>query len=328
MWSERPVVVGVDGSEAALAALDWAVGEAVERHRRLRVVHVFIWPLFDHVPLGPLPAGPPSSGLRAAAQGILDEAVRRASTLAPTLLVEGAIRTGATGPGMLSEADNAELVVVGSRGLGGFTGLMLGSVSSQLAAHSPCPVVVTRALTPHRGQPPGDTVVVGVEDPDKSAATIEFALAEANRLTVPLAVVSALPHTSAIYGVPLADKEVDEEVIDTQRDLLAAAVREWQPKFPDVEIRDVLVRDTPAHALINSSKRARLVVVGARGSGGFAGLRLGSVSQQVLHHASSPVAIVHHRANQLEGRDDEDPHHRAVAGRGRSRREPPWGGGP
>ncbi len=294
MLSERPVVVGVDGSAAALAAVDWAVGEALDRHRRLRVVHAFIWPLYDHVPLGPFPAGPPSSGLRAAAQGILDEAVRRASSRSPGLVVEGLIRTGGAGPAMLAEARYAELVVVGSRGLGGFAGVVLGSVSSQLAAHAPSPVVVTRALTPRRGQPAGATVVVGVEDPEKSATTSEFALAEADRLKAPLAFISALPRTPAIYGIPAADEQDDETVIETQRDLLDAAVDAWQPKFPDVEIRAELVRDRPAHALVQASRRAQLVVVGARGSGGFAGLRLGSVSQQVLHHATSPVAIVHH----------------------------------
>ena len=288
--SERPVVVGIDGSEAALAALDWAVGEAVERHRRLRVVHVFVWPLFDHVPLGPLPAGPPSSGLRAAAQGILDEAERRASMLSPGLTVEGTIRTGTAGPAMLAEAEDAELVVVGSRGLGGFAGLVLGSVSSLLAAHASCPVVVTRALTPHRGRPAGDTVVVGVEDLETSAATIEFALAEASRLGASLTLISCLPPGSAIYGVPL----LSEEIVTTQRELLTAAANEWQQKFPEVAIKDELIRGTPAQTLVNASKTARLVVVGARGSGGFAGLRLGSVSQQVLHHAASPVAIVHH----------------------------------
>lgn len=288
MMIERPVVVGVDGSEAALAALDWAVGEAVERHRRLRVVHAFIWPLFDHVSLGPLPAGPPSSGLRMAAQAIVDEAVRRASTMSPGLVVEGIVCPGASGPVILREAEDATLVVVGSRGLGGFAGLLLGSVSSQLAAHSPCPVVVTRAPSPQRGRPLGDHVVVGMDGPSTSTGTVEFALGEASRLHIPLTMISCAPPGPAIYGVPFDD----EQVIDAHRQSLATAVEAWQPKYPDVRITPELVRGTPAHALVDASRTARLVVVGARGSGGFHGLALGSVSQQVLHHASSPVAVV------------------------------------
>jgi nucleotide-binding universal stress UspA family protein len=288
MLYQRPVVVGVDGSEAALAALDWAVREAVDRDRRLRIIHAFIWPLFNHVSLGPLPSGPPSSGLRAAAQGIINEAVRRAATMAPGLVVEAMIHSGAAGPVLLAEAENAHLMVVGSRGLGGFTGLLLGSVSSQLAAHSPCSVIITRSPHADHGRPVGDRVVVGVEDPQTSTGTVEFALTEADRLSLPVTMISCVPPEPALYGVPL----VDHTVIDAQRALLTTTVEEWQRKFLEVEISDELVRDTPGHALVTASNTARLVVVGAGDAGRFRGLRLGSVSQQVLHHASSPVAIV------------------------------------
>ena len=138
----RPVVVGVDGSEASLAAVDWAVGEAVARQSLLRVVHAFIWPLFPHVPLGPSPYGPPDGGLRAVAERVVDESVKRATNGAPGLSVVGELIAGAPEPVMLTEANNAQLVVVASRGLGGFTGLLVGSVSSHLAAHAACPVVV------------------------------------------------------------------------------------------------------------------------------------------------------------------------------------------
>jgi Universal stress protein family len=80
--------------------------------------------------------------------------------------------------------------------------------------------------------------------------------------------------------------------MDAQRELLARTVEDWQPKFPDVEISDELIRATPGHALVTASRSARLVVVGAGEAGRFRGWHLGSVSQQVLHHASSPVAIV------------------------------------
>jgi len=290
MLYQRPVVVGVDGSEAALAALDWAVREAVDRDRRLRIIHAFIWPQFNHVSLGPLPSGPPSSGLRAAAQTIIDEAVRRAATMAPGLLVEAMIHSGASGPVLLAEAENADLMVVGSRGLGGFASLLLGSVSSQLAAHSACSVIITRSPTVDRDRSSGDRVVVGVEDPSTSGGTVEFALTEASRLRIPVTMISCVPPEPALYGVPL----VDQAVLDAQCELLRRTVDEWQPKFPEVQIIDELVRATPGHALVDASRTARLVVVGAGGSGRFRGLHLGSVSQQVLHHASSPVAIVRH----------------------------------
>jgi len=292
MLYQRPIVVGVDGSQGALAALDWSVREAVDRGRRLRIIHAFIWPLFDHVSLGPLPSGPPSSGLRAAAQEVIDEAVRRASTIAPGLIVEAMIHSGAAGPVLLAEAENAELVVVGSRGLGGFASLLLGSVSSQLATRSPCSVIVTRGPEAGHSGPDGDRVVVGVDAHSTSA--VEFALTEASRLSLSLTMLSCVPPEPALVGVPL----VDQAVLDAQNELLTRTADEWQPKFPDVQISAELVRATPGHALVEASRTARLVVVGAGGSGRIRGLHLGSVSQQVLHHASSPVAVVrqdHHR---------------------------------
>ena len=134
--SARPVVVGVDGSEASLAAVDWAVGEAVARQSWLRVVHAFIWPLFPHVPLGPSPYGPPDGGLRAMAERIVDQSVKRATNDAPSLSVDGELVTGAAEPVLLTESRNAQVVIVASRGLGGFTGLLVGSVSGHLAAHA------------------------------------------------------------------------------------------------------------------------------------------------------------------------------------------------
>ena len=138
----RPVLVGVDGSGASLAAVDWAAAEAASRRTSLRVIHAFNWPRYSFGPAGPSAYGPPDADVRAAAGRILDEAVRRAALGSPGLNVDGTVRIGRPSPVMLDEARTAELVVVGSRGLGGFTGLLVGSVSSRLAAHAPCPVVV------------------------------------------------------------------------------------------------------------------------------------------------------------------------------------------
>jgi nucleotide-binding universal stress UspA family protein len=201
------------------------------------------------------------------------------------LTVDAVIHSGAAGPVLLAEAENAELVVVGSRGLGGFAGLLLGSVSSQLAMHSPCSVIVTRTPDDGRSRSARDRVVVGVDD--RSESVVEFALTEASRLGLSVTMISCVPPEPAMYGVP----HVDQAVLEAQSELLTRTVDEWQPKFPEVHISDELVRATPGHALTDASRTARLVVVGAGGYH-FRGLRLGSVSQQVLHHASSPVAIV------------------------------------
>jgi hypothetical protein len=116
----RPVVVGVDGSEASLAAVDWAVGEAVARHTWLRVVRAFIWPLFPYVPLGPSPYGPPDGGLRAMAERIVDESVKRATNDAPGLSVDGELSRGppnqcCSPSGVLGHAGISEQVRVALR---------------------------------------------------------------------------------------------------------------------------------------------------------------------------------------------------------------------
>jgi nucleotide-binding universal stress UspA family protein len=132
-----PIVVGVDGSEVSLDAVEWAAAEAVERHRRLRVVHAFIWPLL-RVQVGPSRYGPPDAGLQAQAQRILDEALLRARQSALGIDVAGAMPVGVPVPVLLSEIEQAPLVVPGSRGLGGFSGLLLRSTGVQVAAHASC----------------------------------------------------------------------------------------------------------------------------------------------------------------------------------------------
>jgi len=126
-------------------------------------VHAFVWPLFRQARLG-APFGPPESGLRAEANRILDQAVRRAGSEAPGLEVEGRVRVGLPAGVLLAESARADLVVVGSRGLGGFTGLLVGSVSLQVAEHARRPVVVTRPPVLDPGQRFSyGRVVVGVD---------------------------------------------------------------------------------------------------------------------------------------------------------------------
>jgi nucleotide-binding universal stress UspA family protein len=287
----RPILVGVDGSRGSLAAVDWAAAEAASRRSSLRVIHAFDWPLYSYGPGGPSSYGPPDADLRAAAGRILDEAVRRAALGSPGLSVDGTVRIGRPCPVMLDEARTAELVVVGSRGLGGFTGLLVGSVSSRLAAHAPCPVVVMRPAHALRGAgvgPPADCVV-GVDDPSTAEDVVGFAFAEASRLHAGLTAVHCVEQLPARYGVPPDDG--DEPV--ALRHQLSDTVDAWQGKYPEVAAETVLVSGSPGRVLTELSRKALLVVVGSRERGGFRELLLGSVSQQVLHHAHAPVAIVH-----------------------------------
>ncbi|HVE95448.1 MAG TPA: universal stress protein, partial [Pseudonocardiaceae bacterium] len=223
--SQAPIVVGVDGSEVSLEAVEWAAAEAAARHRRLRVVHAFIWPLL-RVPVGPSTYGQVDGGLQAAAQRILDKALLRAKETAPGIDVSTVMPVGAPVPVLLSEIEDAPLVVLGSRGLGGFSGLLVGSTGVQVATHAPCPVIVVRPVS---AEPPNsmaaDQVVVGVDGSPLSVAAIEFGFAEAVRLGV--GVVAVHVAASRLPGDSSVDVLTEEHAPEQAR-LLAESLAGWQ----------------------------------------------------------------------------------------------------
>ena len=289
--SETAVVVGVDGSEPSFAALDWAVAEAMDRRARLRVVHSYSWPLYREQ-FGALPHGPEEGGLRDAAEQVLAGAVQRVRETAPALPVDGVLQTGPASRRLLAETANAQLLVVGSRGLGGFAGLLLGSVSGQVAAHAQCPVVVVRSFTGVAGQWRG-RIVVGVEDIDNSADVVEFAMDEAVRLDAGLVIAHCMPPPVMVTALPGPAMGFDDtELVESAEHRFVEAVARWADKRPEVPVSPHFSRRPPAWLLTEVSTSARLVVVGSRGRGGFAGLLLGSVSRQLLHHAACPVAVI------------------------------------
>ncbi|RIV37728.1 universal stress protein [Micromonospora radicis] len=282
-----PVVVGVDGSEIALHAVRAAALEAGYRRRPLRVVHAFIWPLMG-VPLGPAPGAPADGGLRNQAEQYVAEAVAEVTKIAAEVPVTGAVVDGAAAAVLLAEADAAALLVLGNRGLGGFAGLLLGSVAVQVSARAESPVLVVR------GEPRADgPVVVGVDGSPVSQQAVGFAFDEAARRGTELVAVHAW-----LYPAPAGPGDILPLVYDldafreTEDRTLAESVAGWSERYPQVPVRRLLVRGSPARALVEQSRAAQLVVVGARGRGPLSGLLLGSVSHAVLHHASAPVAVV------------------------------------
>jgi nucleotide-binding universal stress UspA family protein len=284
-----PVVVGVDGSDSSLAAVDLAAREATLRQRPLSIVHAFIWP-YLHVPLGPSPYGPPEGGLRHQAERILADAYARARAVAPQLPIHGELITGEAAAVLRGCSRTAELVVIGDRGLGGFTGLLLGSVAVQLAAHATSPIIVARGSAD-----PDAPVLLGVDGSPANDPAVGFALEEATLRGVPLTALHTWTHpvsTGPGDMLPLVYDVADVEAEETR--VLAEALAGWHDKYPDVVVHRELTHAGARKALIDATHRAQLVVVGTRGRGGFTGLLLGSVSQAVLHHAACPVAVVPH----------------------------------
>ena len=282
-----PVVVGVDGSASSLAAVDLAAAQAAMRGRPLTLVHAFIWPYFP-VPLDPSPWGPPEAGLRHQAESILAEAGDRARAAAPDVAVRQELATGAPAAVLRDHSRDAALVVVGDRGLGGFTGLLLGSVAVTLAAHAHCPVLVAKGTVD-----PTLPVLLGADGSPTGVAAVGFAFEQASMRRVPLTALHVWTNPVAVGPgdmLPLV-YDIDEVQADETR-LLAEALAGWTSKYPDVKVNRAVRHGWTRTTLIDATNRAQLVVVGTRGHGGFTGLLLGSVSQAVLHHAACPVAIV------------------------------------
>ena len=187
------------------------------------------------------------------------------------------------------------MLVVGSRGLGGFTGLLLGSTGIQLATHSVCPVVVVR--------PPDDAatagaeagrVVVGVDGSPASEAAVAFAFEQAAWRGVGLTAVMAWD--MAYLDVPGRVGSIPEGVLTAGQEAAQASLGEslagWREPYPDIDVRARTDMGNAARVLLDASPGACLLVMGSRGRGGFGSLLLGSVSHAVLHHAHCPVAVV------------------------------------
>ncbi|MFB8771905.1 universal stress protein [Streptomyces broussonetiae] len=286
-----PVIVGVDGSESSLHAVEVAALEARLRGVPLRIVHAFGHPT-GHLPTGTPPWNPAGHGLEPMVHGTLARAEENAHKAAPGIEVDRSVVAGDAFEVLEVESRSASLTVVGSRGLGGFAGLLLGSTAVHLAAHGTCPLLVAR------GRPdPVGAVLLAVDGSEAGEAAVAFAFTEAALRGAPLVAVHVWNTWSErAYegpGDPLSAVVADaDDLREAEQRLLDDTVARWQRRFPQVAVERRLLRSRVRPALIEASRSAQLLVTGARGHGGFTGLLLGSVSQALLHHAHCPVAVV------------------------------------
>ena len=284
------VVVGTDGSDQSCSAVEWAAREAMLRGAALRIVSVPTLP--SRMAWREVPQGTPDTvadTIVKSYEHALAAAADRAAEVEPGLAVDTALRSGRPASALVDAAAGASLLVVGSRGGGGFAALLLGSVSRHVATRADCPVVVVREKTVavHR------QVVVGVRDLDQPAA-IGFAFAEASLRKVRLRVVHAwqlfLPEMrlTGTERPGAATEEVTAEVAEW----LTALLSFWREKYPEVDVVEEVVHASPARVMAASSANADLIVLGRNSSGDSSHAGADPVIHAVLNHADAPVAIV------------------------------------
>ncbi|WP_371494684.1 universal stress protein [Kitasatospora sp. NBC_00374] len=279
----HPVIVGVDDPASAGEAVDWAADEAQSRGMRLHLVHAWLWE----------PDQAPESLDAQAARRAGEEALRvlaeRVAARHPDVEISSGVVDSSPREALVALSAAAGLLVVGSRGSGGFHELLVGSTSLHVAAHAACPVVVVRAT----GAGATDGVAVGVEGREPSEGLLEFAFDSALRRGLPLRAVHAWSYPLVLGpGHALPPVYESGHVAGEEQRLLAEIMAGWQEKYPGVPVEEEAVRSGPAKHLVALSKSHQLVVVGRHGKPERPFSRLGSVSQAVVHHAHCPVAVV------------------------------------
>jgi nucleotide-binding universal stress UspA family protein len=280
------IVVGTDGTLSSMAAVQWAAREAERRGLLLRIVHAFDWEWHSaRYSIG----GDYIDVARQLADAVTEAAVEQARAAVPAIRVEADAFVGHPVPQLLESAQDADLVVLGNRGRGGFASLLLGSVSQRVATHAPCPVVVVRG----RGDVTDGPIAAGVDDSPAADNVLEIAFAAAGSRHCALTVIHAYLPPAPLWlasDVPATDIDTPQQDA-VERERLDAKLAPWREKYPDVPVEALLSHDSAAAVLAGVSHGAELVIVGSRGHGTLAGVFLGSTGMQLLHHADCPVLI-------------------------------------
>ncbi|MDQ2749549.1 MAG: universal stress protein [Actinomycetota bacterium] len=288
MAAERlSVLVGVDGSEGADQALSWAAEEARSRGVGLRLICAYGGE-FSYGGLtmfGDFPV-PDLTLAREGTADLLAEAAARVTELAPEVEVSAQPVEDDPADALIEASAGASLIVLGARHLAGAGSVVLGSVSSAVAAHAACPVVVLRG--PEGSAAEHAQVVVGVDGRPSSEAVLAFAFDYAARHSAPLHAVLCW-HLDRLAEMKWRPQQPAPAEVQAW---LSEALAGWRERYPDVTVHSGVERAHPVDGLVAASNGQDLLVVGSRGRHGLTRALLGSVSQGALHHANCPVAVV------------------------------------
>ncbi|MFE3137905.1 universal stress protein [Streptomyces scopuliridis] len=276
-----PVVAGTDGSEPATKGVLWAADEAAARGRPLTIVHAIgveqaQYLAFDdsHLILG-------------TAREVLDKAAARVADRHPGVSVSTELSRDEAPDSLLEAAGTDGTIVVGSRGLGGFSALLLGSVGLRVAARARGPVVVVR----HSPGVPSGVVLAAVRD-DGDRDTLRFAARTARLRRASLRVVSVWLFLQNVGSMATMVDDVSG-IVRAEADATSRIVAPVREEFPDLVITEEVLRATSvAGALVKACEHTDLLVMGARRPAHAIGSPLGRVTHAVLHHAPCPVALI------------------------------------
>ena len=290
MTNLRVVTVGIDGSETSTVALAWAARESSRRGALLRVVHAYTIPVYG----GDMGAAIafPAVGLdefHTSHQKITADQLEPIRALYPDLTIETVVHSGPPISTIVEEAKGSELVVVGSHGAGSLAAALIGSVARGVAHRAPCPAV----LVPNAPlKATVERIVVGTDGSPASEAAMDWADDESRLWGAELTVTHACyypyhaGHVST--GSAAALMEVDAMML-----LSTAGHRLDTRRNSGNEVRTLLLPGPAATALVEASTDSDLLVVGARGHSALRAALLGSTSNQAIHHARCPIAIIH-----------------------------------
>ncbi|MHB9757687.1 universal stress protein [Streptomyces sp. BYX5S] len=290
---QLPLVVGVDGSDSSLAAVDWAVDEAARHGLPVRLIHASLWERYDRATLGG-DVGRPSE--RIFAENVVGTAAQRAQLRAPGVPVKTSVVAEEPTSALLHASADAHAVVTGSRGRGELAGLLLGSVGLAVAARAHCPVIVVRGDKEGVAGAHG-RILLGIGEPEQCSEAVEFAFREASARDCEIDAVRAWRCPAHEYAdVPVGAGEAEREHRRRATELLDEALAAAVAAHPEVRVRRSAVEGPARTTLLHRTSAADLAILGARRRHAHFGLQLGRVGHALLHHAQCPVAVIPQRA--------------------------------
>lgn len=293
MTRKNVIVVAVDGSPASNQAVRWAANCALKRGEPLRLVSTYSMPQFLYAE-GMVPPQELYEELESETMEKINAAEKIVKDFSDAVEVSHQVEEGNPIDMLLDISEDCTMIVMGSRGLGGLSGMVMGSVSAAVVSHAKCPVVVVREESDVNQDTKYGPVVVGVDGTGVAEKAIEMAFSEAKARGAKLRALHTwidMQVQTSLAGLNASQTQWDD-VEEDQKRLLKEHLAPFVARYPEVEVEEVITRERPVRALADAAVDAQLLVVGSHGRGGFRGMLLGSTSRALLQESPCPLMVV------------------------------------